>query len=37
VKIFFVLVISIIIFAGCGKKSNPEYKSKINKINISVS
>ena len=34
-KLFFILVLSVIIFEGCGKKSDPQYQGKIiNKIKI---
>ncbi len=28
-KIFFLLLLSVLILEGCGKKSNPEYQDKI--------
>ena len=34
-KLFLVLVLSVLIFEGCGKKSDPKYQGKItNKIEI---
>jgi hypothetical protein len=36
-KIFFLLIISFIIFQSCGKKSNPEYQGKIKKEIIRLS
>ena len=34
-RLFFILVISLLIFNGCGKKSDPQYQGKItNKIEI---
>jgi len=34
-KVFFILALSILIFEGCGKKSDPKYQGKIiNKIGI---
>jgi len=34
-KLFPILVLSVLFFAGCGKKSDPQYQGKIaNKIEI---
>jgi hypothetical protein len=34
-KLFLTLVLSVLIFESCGKKSNPQYQGKIaNKIEI---
>ena len=34
-KLFLILVLSVLIFEGCGKKSDPKYQGKIiNKIGI---
>ena len=33
-KIFFSLLISILIFSGCGKKSDPKYQGKTNHITV---
>ena len=34
-KLFFIFVLSVIIFEGCGKKSDPQYQGKIiNKIEV---
>ena len=33
-KILLSVIVSILILSGCGKKSEPEYQGKINKINI---
>ncbi len=35
-KITFLILISFLLFEGCGKKSDPKYQSKINKENIKV-
>tara|TARA_B100001093_G_scaffold235507_1_gene225753 strand:- start:57 stop:170 length:114 start_codon:yes stop_codon:yes gene_type:complete len=29
-KIIFILIITILLFSGCGKKSDPEYQGKTN-------
>ena len=36
-KIFFFLIISLLILEGCGKKSNPEYQGNNKKIIIILS
>ncbi len=36
-KIILVLVVGALILGGCGKKSNPKYKTTINKISMSIS
>ena len=34
-KLFLILVLSVLIFEGCGKKSDPQYQGKItNKIEV---
>ena len=34
-KLFLILVLSILVFEGCGKKSDPQYQGKItNKIEV---
>jgi len=34
-KLFLILVLSVLIFEGCGKKSDPQYQGKItNKIQL---
>ena len=34
-KLFLILVLSILFFEGCGKKSDPQYQGKIiNKIKV---
>jgi len=34
-KLFLILVLSILVFEGCGKKSDPQYQGKIiNKIKV---
>lgn len=33
-KIFFLLLISILIFSGCGKKSDPKYQGNVNNITV---
>jgi hypothetical protein len=34
-KLFLILVLSVLIFEGCGKKSDPQYQGKItNKIKL---
>ena len=34
-KLFLILVFSILIFEGCGKKSDPQYQGKItNKVEV---
>jgi PBP1b-binding outer membrane lipoprotein LpoB len=31
-KIFFFIIVSVLLLQGCGKKSNPEYQVKNKKI-----
>ena len=34
-KLFLILVLSILVFEGCGKKSDPQYQGKItNKVEV---
>ena len=36
-KIFFFIIVSLILLEGCGKKSDPEYQVKNQKITVTLS
>jgi len=36
-KIFFFIIVSLLLLEGCGKKSDPEYQVKIKKVIVVLS
>jgi hypothetical protein len=36
-KLFFLLILSVLILEGCGKKNDPRYQSKIKYVIIAIS